>query len=358
MQALQQSQRKLYAWLDERLPLTAVTEFLSRKTVPRHKHSFWYLFGGLTLFFFVVQVITGILLALYYKPTPELAHESLRKIITEVPHGWLIRSIHSWSANLMVASLFVHMFSVFLLRAYRKPRELLWISGVLLMFLVFGFCFTGYLLPWDTTAYFATLIGTEVPRTLPIIGDWGVSLLKGEEEVGGETLSRMFAIHVTILPLITLFTISFHLLLSQIHGSSIPIGTIEQKPSIPFFPNFVLRDVIAWTVGATVLIVLAVMKPWELGPVADPYASAPAGIKPEWYFLPLYQSLRMVPGSVLGVSGELIVNLLVVALSAGWFLVPFIDVKANAGYRSKLFTAMGLCLMLYLCVTIILAYTT
>lgn len=358
MQTLQQPQRKLYTWLDERVPLTTIVEFLSRKTVPRHKHSFWYFFGGLTLFFFAVQITTGILLALYYKPTPELAHESVRKIITEIPHGWLIRSIHSWSANLMVASLFIHMFSVFLMRAYRKPRELMWISGVLLMFLVFGFCFTGYLLPWDTTAYFATLIGTEVPRTLPIIGDWGVSLLKGEEEVGAETLSRMFTIHVTILPLITLLVVSFHLLLSQLLGTSVPIGSTEKKPGIPFFPNFVLRDFISWALGASVLFVLAVMKPWELGPVADPYASAPAGIKPEWYFLPLYQSLRMAPGIILGVSGELIVNLLVVALSVAWFLVPFLDVKANQGHRSMLFIAMGLCLILYLCVTIILAYTT
>ncbi len=358
MQTLQQSQRRIYAWLDERLPVRAVIEFMSRKTVPRHKHSFWYFFGGLTLFFFCVQIITGILLALYYKPTPELAHESVRKIITEVPHGWLIRSIHSWSANLMVASLFIHMFSVFLMRAYRKPRELLWVSGVLLMFLVFGFCFTGYLLPWDTTAYFATLIGTEVPRTLPIIGDWGVSLLKGEEEVGAETLSRMFTIHVTILPLTALLVVCFHLLLSQLLGSSVPIGAAERKPAIPFFPNFALRDSIAWTIGALVLFILAVMKPWELGPVADPYASAPAGIKPEWYFLPLYQSLRMAPATLLGVSGELIVNLLVVVLSAAWFLVPFLAAKANTQRGSRLFTVFGICLILYLCMTILLAYTT
>jgi cytochrome b6 len=358
METLEQTSRKLYDWLDERIPLTPVVEFLSRKTVPRHKHSFWYLFGGLTLFFFVVQVVTGILLALYYKPTPELAHESVRKIINEIPHGWLIRSIHSWAANLMVASLFIHMFSVFFLRAYRKPRELMWLSGVLLMFLVFGFAFTGYLLPWDTTAYFATLIGTEVPKTLPIIGDWGVSLLKGEEEVGSETLTRMFIIHVTILPLVTLLIISFHVLLSQFLGSSIPIGAVEKKPGIPFFPNFVLRDFIAWTFGACILLVLAVLKPWELGSVADPYASAPVGIKPEWYFLPLYQSLRMVPATILGVNGESIVNLLVIALSIGWFLIPFVDVQASKGVRSKLFTVIGVGLVLYLIITIFLAYTT
>jgi len=234
----------------------------------------------------------------------------------------------------------------------------MWLSGVLLMFLVFGFAFTGYLLPWDTTAYFATLIGTEVPKTLPIIGDWGVSLLKGEEEVGSETLTRMFIIHVTILPLVTLLIISFHVLLSQFLGSSIPIGAVEKKPGIPFFPNFVLRDFLAWTFGACILLVLAVLKPWELGSVADPYASAPVGIKPEWYFLPLYQSLRMVPATILGVNGESIVNLLVIALSIGWFLIPFVDVQASKGVRSKLFTVIGVGLVLYLIITIFLAYTT
>ncbi|MEK7251247.1 MAG: cytochrome b N-terminal domain-containing protein, partial [Bacteroidota bacterium] len=197
----------------------------------------------------MIQVVTGILLALYYKPSPEQAYESVQRIVNEVPYGWLVRSIHSWAANLMVGSLFVHMFSAFLMKAYRKPRELMWISGVLLLFLVLGFCFTGYLLPWDTIAYFATLIGTEVPKTVPIVGDWGVSLLKGGEEIGAETLSRMYVIHITILPLITLVIVGFHLLLNQVFGSSVPMGVEEKSPPIPFFPNFLYRDLIAWTVG-------------------------------------------------------------------------------------------------------------
>src|SRR5262245_33906807 len=112
-------------WLEARLPIKPATDYLSSKTVPRHKHTFWYLFGGLSLFFFSVQVVTGILLALYYKPNPEMAHESVRVIMTDVPFGWLVRSIHSWSANLMIGTVFIHMFSVFLMKAYRKPRELL-----------------------------------------------------------------------------------------------------------------------------------------------------------------------------------------------------------------------------------------
>jgi cytochrome b6 len=129
----------IYRWLDARIPLGSMVDYFSKKTVPRHKHSFWYYFGGLTLFFFVIQLVTGILLALYYNPTPEHAHESVRTIINEVPYGWLVHSIHSWSANLMVAVLLIHMFSVLFMRAYRKPRELMWVSGVLLLFVTLGY---------------------------------------------------------------------------------------------------------------------------------------------------------------------------------------------------------------------------
>lgn len=348
---------KVIRWLDERLPMREVTIFFSEKTVPRHKHSFWYYFGGLTLFFFVVQAVTGILLAVYYKPSPDQAYESVQRIVNEVPHGWLIRSIHSWSANLMVGSLFVHMFSAFLMKAYRKPRELMWISGVLLLFLVLGFCFTGYLLPWDTISYFATLIGTEVPRTLPVVGDWGVGILKGGEEIGGETLSRMYVLHITILPIIALAIVSFHLLMSQVFGSSVPVGAVERKSAIPFFPNFLYRDLIAWTVGFLALLALATLVPWGIGEKADPLASAPAGIKPEWYFLPLYQTLRMVPASLFGINGELVVNGLVGIASILWLAIPFLDRKSSHGKKSTLFTILGVTLMMYLAVTIILAYT-
>jgi len=352
------SRHAIIQWLEDRVPLRSVVDYLSKKKVPRHKHSFWYYFGGLTLFFFIVQIITGILLSFYYKPSPSHAYESVQMIVNEVPHGWFIRSIHSWSANFMVGSLFIHMFSVFLMKAYRKPRELMWISGVLLMFLVLAFGFTGYLLPWDTMAYFATVIGTEVPKTLPIIGDWGVSLLKGSDEVGSETLTRMYSIHIIILPLSALVIMSFHLLLNQLLGSSIPRGTIEGGPPIRFFPNFMYRDLIAWTIGLISLLAIAIMLPWGLSDKADPLASAPLGIKPEWYFLPLYQTLRMAPATVFTLNGELIVNVVVGIVATFWFAIPFIDRKANRGQKSTAFTLLGIVLILYLATTILLAYTT
>ena len=347
---------RIYSWLDERIPLQDVVAYFSKKSVPRHKHSFWYYFGGLTLFFFLVQIVSGILLSLYYKPSPEHAYESIERIMNDVSYGWLIRSIHSWSANLMIGSLLIHMFSAFLMRAYRKPRELMWISGVLLMFLALGFGFTGYLLPWDTVAYFATLIGTEVPKTLPIIGTWGVEILKGGEEIGGDTLTRMYSLHVLILPLLTIILVTFHVLLNQVLGSSIPIATKVKEPPIRFFPNFLYRDLISWTIGLLALVSLATLLPWELGEKADPLASAPLGIKPEWYFLPLYQTLKMVPSSLWSVNGEFLVNLLVALGSVIWISIPFLDRRANFDSRSRLFTILGVVLIAYLVLTIVMAY--
>src|SRR5437763_16299170 len=160
----------LKLWLDERLSISTLTHLADKKEVPLHRHSIWYYFGGMTMFLFCVQVVTGILLLLYYRPSAENAFESVQFIITEVKLGWLIRSIHSWSANLMIATLFIHMFSVFFLRAYYPPREITWISGVVLLFIVICFFFSGYLLPWNKLAFFATKVGTEIAGLIPIVG--------------------------------------------------------------------------------------------------------------------------------------------------------------------------------------------
>ncbi len=343
-------------WVDKRLPLGEIVRFLGSKEVPVHRHTFWYYFGGLTLYFFCVQIVSGILLSLYYEPATEHAYESIRTIVNATPHGWLIRSIHAWSAHLMVAMLFVHMFSVFLMKAYRRPRELMWLSGVALLLLVLGFGFTGYLLPWDTKAYFATLIGTEVPKSLPLLGRWGVSLVKGADYVGQETLTRMYSLHVIVLPLIAVLAIAFHILYNQYSGVSTPVGTRAVKQPLPFFPDFAYRDVIAWLTGFAVLITLAALVPRELGEKADPMASAPPGMKPEWYFLPLYLTLRMVPSSLAGIDGELIVNGAVGILIALWALIPFIDRKSARGEKSPVFTWIGVMLIAYIAGTIIAGY--
>ncbi len=345
-------------FLRDRLRYGAVLEFLSQKKVPRHRHSFWYIFGGLTFFFFLVQLVTGVLLLIYYTPTPQGANESVRFIKDQVPFGWLIRSLHSWSANLMIGTLFVHLFSVFFMKAYRKPRELMWISGVILMLLVLGFGFTGYLLPWDTVAYFATQIGTEIPRSIPVVGELVVSILRGGEFIAEESLKRLFALHVVILPLITIVVVAFHLILNQVQGTSVPIGLVPRKPGLPFYPNYMYRDAITWSAGTLLLVCLALIYPVQLGVKADPFASAPPGIHPEWYFLTLYETLRLVPSSIFGVNSEVIVNVGVGFVVLALLAVPFLDRTASMERRGIVFHLIGITAITYMALAITLAYLT
>src|SRR6266511_5087180 len=157
-------------WFEERLGLASAREILAHKTVPVHSATMWYYFGGITLFLFVIQVLTGMLLLLYYRPSLSEAYESLQFIMTRVKFGWLVRSIHSWSANLMILAAFIHMFSVVFLHAYRRPRELTWLSGIALLGLALAFGFSGYLLPWNKVSYFATKVGTDMAESVPVIG--------------------------------------------------------------------------------------------------------------------------------------------------------------------------------------------
>ncbi|MBM3792400.1 MAG: cytochrome B, partial [Acidobacteria bacterium] len=184
------------AWLEERVGWSAAAELLRHKEVPQHRHSVWYYFGGMTLFLFAVQVGTGIMLLLYYRPSAETAFESVQFIMTEVEFGWLIRSVHSWSANLMIAAAFVHLFSALFLRAFRRPRELTWVSGAVLLALSLAFGFSGYLLPWNKLAFFATKVGTDIAGVVPWVGGFLVRFLRGGDEVTGATLTRFFGFHV------------------------------------------------------------------------------------------------------------------------------------------------------------------
>lgn len=236
---------KVRSWLEDRLGLSALVEFASHKTVPIHRYSIFYYLGGMTLFFFLVQVVTGILLMLYYRPSAEEAFESIEFLMTTVPFGWLIRSIHSWSANLMVFFAFIHLATVFFMKAYRPPRELTWVSGVLLLFLIMGFGFSGYLLPWNQLAFFATKVGTDIAGAVPLIGEWTVRFLRGGDRVTGGTLSRFYGWHVAILPAVTTVLLVFHLLLVQVKGMSVPPTREEEaarRKPMAFFPHFALRD--------------------------------------------------------------------------------------------------------------------
>src|SRR4029450_134302 len=278
----------------------------AKKVVPIHRYTVFYYLGGMALFLFLVQVVTGSLLLAYYRPSAAEAFESVQYIMAEVPFGWLIRSIHAWGANLFVAVVFLHLISTFFLKAYRAPREMTWISGAILLFLTMGFGFSGYLLPWNTLSYFATNVATDVPAQIPGIGPLLSRILRGGSDVTGATLSRFYGIHVAILPAVTTLVLGLHLVLVQKKGMSVPLSIEREKSgrTMRFVPDFLLRDMVGWLTAVGLLAALSAFFPWELGRKADPFTPAPAGIRPEWYFLWMFQGLKYLPAEIAGVPGE------------------------------------------------------
>jgi cytochrome b6 len=352
---------KIFSWLDERFHLTPLIDFMRHKYVPVHRHTIWYYMGGVCLFLFMVQVFSGILLVLYYQADENTAFESVRFIMTKVQFGWLVRSVHSWSANLMVFFVFVHMFSTFFTGAFRKPRELTWVSGFVLLVLSLGFGFTGYLLPWNQLAFFATKVGTDIVGAVPFIGAAAKIVLRGGEDVTGATLSRFYAIHIAIIPAIFTVFLGIHLLFIQRQGMHEPeyVAKLpaDKKKMIPFFPNFLVRDVLLWMIVLNVLLALAVFFPWELGEKADPYASAPAGIRPEWYFMFMFQTLKLLPAHVFFVEGEVLGIVMFGLAGIAWMLVPFWRIRAKPGSRSAVMTVIGVIAVLFIAVMTVIGYS-
>jgi cytochrome b6 len=329
---------KIIRGLLERYPVWPIVDYLSRKAVPRHRHSFWYSIGGIALLLLTIQIVTGILLMVYYRPSQPWA--SVQRITMEVPFGNLIRSIHHWAANLMILTLFVHLFSTFFMKAYRRPREFTWLTGALLMGLVFLFGFSGYLLPWDDLSFFATRVGISETEKAPIVGPWLAALARGGSDVTVDTIGRFYVLHVTVLPLILLSVIGAHLLFVQIQGMSEPDSFAalpgERKQYDRFFTEFLFAEAPVWLFLTALVVALAVLLPRELSPEADPTASAPAGIKPEWYFLSQFQLLKLFPGRI-----EMVGMILLTLLPVGVLILPFIDRSVPADARGRLVSKIG-----------------
>jgi cytochrome b6 len=317
----------------------------------------WYYLGGLTMFFFVVQIVTGVLLLMYYQPGEATAYESIRFLTTKVPFGWLIRSVHSWSAHLMMISLVLHMFSTMMLKAYRPPREVTWVSGYLLFLLTMGFGFSGYLLPWNKLAYFATTVGTNIVQSVPLLGHWLLQVLRGGQDVTINTLYRFFAVHVVILPLAFVGLVGLHLILIQRQGMAPPLGTRSAPRGMKFFPSFALRDALLWLACSMAIAALAVFLPygpgipgmdWELGEKADPFAPAYPGIKPEWYFLWEYQLLKEFPPHLFGLEGPQVCLLVIGVMFGIWAIIPWLDRQAYRDKPSPAFSDLGWAAILFL----------
>ncbi len=340
---------KAASWLGERIDWQPLAGALAKKTVPIHRHTWIYLLGGASLFLSGFQVATGCLLMLYYQPSESTAHESVQYIMTQVPYGWLIRSMHAWGASLFIGVAVLHFLTVLLSRAYRKPRELTWLSGAFMLALALAFGFSGYLLPWNELSYYATLVGTEVPAVVPGVGGFVVHFLRGGDQVTGATITRFFAAHTVILPLMFGALLAIHLILIQFQGQSLPLGMPPHnvRDQRPFFSEFLLIDGCVWLLLLGAIATLAVFLPAEVGEKAGVLKPAPLGIKPEWYFLFMFKTLKVVP-EALGVA--------LFALGALFFLaVPFLDRNARRERRSPGFTALFAVALIYVAIFEVLA---
>jgi cytochrome b6 len=225
----------------------------------------------------------------------------------------------------------------------------MWLSGLILLLLIMGFGFSGYLLPWDQTAYFATKIGTEVPRSLPYMGDFVSYFMKGGEDVSSATLTRMFALHVGVLPVLSLVLVFVHTTLSLLFGSSVPPNA-RVTGSTKFFPDYMLKEAMVWLVGFAILITVAILYPWELGAAYDLMnpTEPPAGVHPEWYFMFLFQTLKIIP--------EWLAIVLLNVVLVFWMFVPYLDRRAQHQKKSPVFRWIGIAAIGYILVTTTLAY--
>jgi ubiquinol-cytochrome c reductase cytochrome b subunit len=281
---------KIIEWLEHRTGIqTAIKNFLY-EDIPAS--SGWHqVIGSMAVFFFIIQVFTGGLLAFNYAPTPGEAYNSVKYIMTELTGGSLIRGLHHWGASMMLIIVVLHMLQVFLYGAYKKPREATWMMGVVLLLITLAFGLTGYLLPWDNRAYWGTVVTTQIAGQAPIAGPYLTRLLGGS--VGNVTFSRFYALHTVLLPPLTMILIGIHIYLVRKHGVTPAVD--DTAPRRKFFPEQVFKDTVGVAVGFLILFMMAVFARVPLGRLADPTDTTFVP-RPEWYFLFLFQTLKFFKG--------------------------------------------------------------
>lgn len=309
---------QLQAWFDHRTGLeTAIRKFLY-EDIPAS--SGWHqVFSSVAAFLFMVQAFTGALLAFNYAPTPGDAYNSLRYILTEVAGGRLMRGLHHWGASMLLVVVVLHMVQVFLYGSYKKPREATWMAGVILLLLTMAYGLTGYLLPWDNRAYWGTVVTTQIAASVPLVGPYLSRLLGSVGDVGVVTFARFYGLHVLLLPPATTILIALHVYLVRKHGVA-PAAGDEVLPAKKFYPEQVFKDTVAIFIAFAVLFTLAVAVHVPLERLADPTDTAYIP-RPEWYFLFLFQMLKLFNGP-LEVFGTVILPTLAILTL---LLVPFLD---------------------------------
>lgn len=315
---------RIVAWVDER---TGFKSF-ARKVLDEHIPGgarFAYVFGSGLLFIFLLQAITGVSLALYYTPTAETAHTSVAYISKQVEGGAFLRSLHSYGSSAMIIVLALHFLQTFLFGSFKGRRELLWLSGALLSLLVLGMGFTGYLLPWDQKAYFATAVGTNIMGQAPLIGNLLTRLVRGGDTIGTLTLSRFYVAHVFLIPATIFLFIGAHVLLFRKAGPAGPVKEHPVTPKLPpehFYPRQVLMDMAFVLLIMAVLAGLSYFHPATLGPIANP-ADTHFLPRPEWYYLPMFEWLIFWEGPYVVLGVMVLPGLLAMV----FFLMPFLDRK-------------------------------
>ncbi len=341
---------RVQGWLAERSGAGGVWEAFSARQIPLGA-GWLYTLGFASMFCFILQAATGLFLAVYYSPSPDHAYDSVQFLTYEVPFGAVVRGIHHWNASVMVVLVVLHMVTVFTLGAYKYPRELTWMVGVGLLLTTLGFAFTGYLLPWDQKAYWATVVGTNIPGTLPILGDFILRVARGGTQLGALTLTRFYAFHVMLLPAALGGLLAVHLYLVVHHGVSVPPWLWERvSPRVrgvaggaaarartreedyhlrydrakreghSFWPYVIVEDAIVAAVVLLVVIGLMVSMGVPTEGRADPTDTSYVP-RPEWYFLFLFQMLKYFPGNLEWVAAAILPPLALLLI----LLLPLYD---------------------------------
>ena len=313
---------RISTFLADRLPLRDVANHI-KKPLPKHINWLFSL-GSMAAFLLILQAVTGAFLAFYYSPSPDHAYNAVKYISGEILFGGFVRGLHHWGASAMVIVICLHLLRVVAYASYKPPREMTWVTGVLMFLIVLGFGFTGYLLPWDQKAYWATVVGVKIAGTAPVIGDFVAKALRGGDEVGAVTLTRFYALHTIWLPWFAFALIGVHLFFVRYYGSA---GTAKNTPEDmrsgkPFYPDQLFEDAVAIFILFIVLASMAIFVPVPLEELADP-TDASYDPRPEWYFLFLFQLLKYFEGP-LEVVGTFVIP------TVGFILLlflPFLDRK-------------------------------
>jgi quinol-cytochrome oxidoreductase complex cytochrome b subunit len=310
----------LLAWVRERFPLhLAQLQEMTNEPVPNHLKRWWFCLGGTPAYLFVVQIVTGILLAVYYQPAPATAYDSVKYITDEVSYGWYFRSLHKWAATLMIAAVVLHQMRVYFTGAYRKPRELNWLVGMCLLMCTLTVGFTGYCLVYEQLSYWGATVGANIADSVPVVGHLGKEMFLGGDVYNQHTLSRFFILHAAVLPVTIIVLLGIHVLLLRLHGVS-ELHFRDEKPGEPahynFFPDHLYTEIIIGLVLMLILSALATVLPATMGPRADPLTT-PEVIKPEWFFYVMFRWLKLFSGTAAVLSIGFILCLM--------FVWPFID---------------------------------